>query len=133
MEKEKNVEINTIPRLFWDSVKSRGERVAMREKDLGIWQEISWSHYGEKAKLTGLALHTLGLEKGNVVSIASEGNPEWLYTDMGTIGAGGISSGVYKLQAKETPSGFIPIWVRLVREEFLVECIQQTRLHRLSI
>ena len=77
----------------------------MREKDLGIWQEISWSHYGEKAKLTGLALHTLGLEKGNVVSIASEGNPEWLYTDMGTIGA----------------------------EEFLVECIQQTRLHRLSI
>jgi len=95
LEKEKNVEINTIPRLFWDSVKSRGERVAMREKDLGIWQEISWSHYGEKAKLTGLALHALGLEKGNVVSIASEGNPEWLYTDMGTIGAGGISSGVY--------------------------------------
>ena len=45
------------------------------------------------------------LEKGNVVSIASEGNPEWLYTDMGTIGAGGIS----------------------------VECIQQTWLHRLSI
>ena len=95
MEKEKNVEINTIPRLFWDSVKSRGERVAMREKDLGIWQEISWSHYGERAKLTGLALHALGLEKGNVVSIGSEGNPEWLYTDMGTIGAGGISSGVY--------------------------------------
>jgi long-chain acyl-CoA synthetase len=95
LEKEKNVEINTIPKLFWDSVKSRGERVAMREKDLGIWQEISWSQYGEKAKLTGLALHTLGLEKGNVVSIASEGNPEWLYADMGTIGAGGISSGVY--------------------------------------
>ena len=95
MEKEKNVEINTIPRLFWDSVKSRGKKVAMREKDLGIWQEISWSHYGERAKLTGLALHTLGLKKGNVVSIASEGNPEWLYTDMGTIGAGGISSGVY--------------------------------------
>ena len=58
-----------------------------------------------KGKTNGLALHTLGLEKGNVVSIASEGNPEWLYTDMGTIGAGGIS----------------------------VECIQQTRLHRLSI
>ena len=101
MEKEKNVEINTIPKLFWNSVKSRADRVAMREKDLGIWQEISWTVYGEKAKLTGLALHTLGLEKGNVVSIASEGMPEWLYTDMGTIGAGGISSGIYTTDSAE--------------------------------
>ena len=54
MEKEKNVEINTIPKLFWNSVKSRADRVAMREKDLGIWQEISWTVYGEKAKLTSL-------------------------------------------------------------------------------
>ncbi len=73
----------------------------MREKDLGIWQEISWTEYGERAKLTGLALHTLGLEKGNVVSIASEGMPEWLYTDMGTIGAGGISSGIYTTDSSE--------------------------------
>ena len=101
MEKEKNVEINTIPKLFWNSVKSRADRVAMREKDLGIWQEISWTEYGERAKLTGLALHTLGLEKGNVVSIASEGMPEWLYTDMGTIGAGGISSGIYTTDSAE--------------------------------
>ena len=95
MEKEKNVEINTIPKLFWNSVKSRADRVAMREKDLGIWQTISWVKYGLQARNTGLALHSLGLKKGEVVSIASEGNPEWLYTDMGAIGAGGISSGVY--------------------------------------
>ena len=101
MEKEKNVEISTIPQLFWNSVTSRADRVAMREKDLGIWQEISWTVYGEKAKLTGLALHSLGLEKGNVVSIASEGMPEWLYTDMGTIGAGGISSGIYTTDSAE--------------------------------
>ena len=101
MEKEKNVEINTIPKLFWNSVKSRADRVAMREKDLGIWQEISWTEYGERAKLTGLALHTLGLEKGNVVSIASEGMPEWLYADMGIIGAGGISSGIYTTDSAE--------------------------------
>ena len=101
MEKEKNVEINTIPKLFWNSVKSRADRVAMREKDLGIWQEISWTEYGERAKVTGLALHTLGLEKGNVVSIASEGMPEWLYADMGIIGAGGISSGIYTTDSAE--------------------------------
>ena len=95
MEKEKNVEINTIPRLFWDSVITKHNKIAMREKHLGIWQSTTWEEYGVAARNIGLALHSLGLKKGDVVSIASEGIPEWLFTDMGTIAAGGISSGVY--------------------------------------
>ncbi len=95
MEEKKDVEIKSIPQLFWSTVQSRSSKVAMREKHLGIWQEVTWKQYGENAKKTGLALHSLGLKKGEVVSIASEGNPEWLYTDMGIIGAGGVSSGVY--------------------------------------
>ena len=95
MEKEKNVEINTIPRLFWDSVTIKSNKIAMREKHLGIWQATTWEEYGTAARNIGLALHSLGLKKGEVVSIASEGIPEWLFTDMGTIAAGGISSGVY--------------------------------------
>ena len=95
MEEKENVEINSIPKLFWNTVQDRAEKIAMREKHLGIWQETTWSSYGESAKFTGLALRSLGLEKGDVVSIASEGIPEWLFTDMGTIGAGGISSGIY--------------------------------------
>ena len=95
MEKEKDVEINTIPRLFWNSVVSKSNQVAMREKHLGIWQSTTWKEYGIAARNTGLALHFLGLRKGEVVSIASEGIPEWLFTDMGTVAAGGISSGVY--------------------------------------
>ncbi|SVA29266.1 uncharacterized protein METZ01_LOCUS82120 [marine metagenome] len=67
----------------------------MREKHLGIWQSTTWKEYGIAARNTGLALHFLGLRKGEVVSIASEGIPEWLFTDMGTVAAGGISSGVY--------------------------------------
>ena len=95
MEKEKNVEINTIPSLFWDSVSIKSNKIAMREKYLGIWQATTWEEYGAAARSVGLALHSLGLKKGEVVSIASEGIPEWLFTDMGTIAAGGISSGVY--------------------------------------
>ena len=95
MEKEKDVEINTISRLFWNSVVTKSNQVAMREKHLGIWQSTTWKEYGIAARNTGLALHFLGLRKGEVVSIASEGIPEWLFTDMGTVAAGGISSGVY--------------------------------------
>ena len=67
MEEKKDVEINTIPRLFWDSVANKSKNVAMREKHLGIWQSTTWGQYGLFAKKTGLALHSLGLKKGEVV------------------------------------------------------------------
>ena len=95
MEEKENVALDTVPKIFWNAVNTRKHKTAMREKDLGIWQSISWKEYGEKAKYIGLALNSLGLDKGDVVSIASEGIPEWLFTDLGVICVGGISSGVY--------------------------------------
>ena len=95
MEEKENVALDTVPKIFWNAVNTRKNKTAMREKDLGIWQSISWREYGDKAKYVGLALNSLGLDKGDVVSIASEGIPEWLFTDLGVICVGGISSGVY--------------------------------------
>ena len=95
MEEKKDVALDTIPKLFLNAVNSRGNKTAMREKDLGIWQSISWNVYGEQAKYVSLALNSLGLLKNDVVSIASEGIPQWLFTDLGVICAGGISSGIY--------------------------------------
>ena len=95
MEEKENVALDTVPKIFWNAVNTRKNKTAMREKDLGIWQSISWREYGDKAKYVGLALNSLGLNKNDVVSIASEGIPEWLFTDLGVICVGGISSGVY--------------------------------------
>ena len=95
MEEKENVALDTVPKIFWNAVNTRKNKTAMREKDLGIWQSISWREYGDKAKYIGLALNSLGLNKNDVVSIASEGIPEWLFTDLGVICVGGISSGVY--------------------------------------
>ena len=95
MEEKKDVALDNIPKLFLNAVNSRGNKTAMREKDLGIWQSISWNVSGEQAKYVSLALNSLGLLKNDVVSIASEGIPQWLFTDLGVICAGGISSGIY--------------------------------------
>ena len=86
---------DTIPRLFWKKVQDRGDTVAMREKDLGIWREITWRAYGTAAFETGMGLRALGLERGDVVSILSENTPEWLYADMGVQGIGCVTNGVY--------------------------------------
>ncbi len=79
----------------------RGDRIAHREKDLGIWQSYSWRDYYEHARAIGVALLSLGLERGQPVSILSEDNKEWLYCDLGVAGAGGISNGVYTTDSAE--------------------------------
>ncbi|MEI6548252.1 MAG: AMP-binding protein, partial [Burkholderiales bacterium] len=76
-------------------VAERGDATSMREKDFGIWRSISWASYGERARRVGVALGRLGLKRGDVVSILSENTPEWLYTDMGVMGMGGVTNGVY--------------------------------------
>ena len=90
---------STIPELFWKRVTERAEKVAIREKDFGIWNEYTWADYGEQARLAGLGLKALGLERGDVVSIASEVNKEWMFADLGVICAGGVTNGVYPTDA----------------------------------
>jgi len=86
---------DTTAKLFWKRVGEFNEKIAMREKDLGIWRTISWTEYGARARSIGLGLVSLGLHRGEVVSILSDNNPEWLYFDMGILGVGGVSNGVY--------------------------------------
>jgi long-chain acyl-CoA synthetase len=86
---------DTIPALFWHRVTSLADEIAIREKDLGIWNEYSWRDYGEHARLIGLGLKALGFQRGDVCSIASEINKEWMFADLGIICIGGITSGVY--------------------------------------
>jgi len=85
----------TIPSLFRKRVKELGERTALRQKVFGIWRDIVWSEYGRKVRHTACGLVELGLEKGDCVSIIGENRPEWLYADLGTMAAGGISVGIY--------------------------------------
>ncbi len=86
---------STLPRLFRHVVALRGDKVAMREKHLGIWRAISWRDYGKRAKEAGLGLVSLGLQPGDVVSIVADNCPEWLYADMGVLSVGAVTNGIY--------------------------------------
>jgi long-chain acyl-CoA synthetase len=90
---------DTIPKLFAHQVRARGTRTAFREKRLGIWRATSWHEYGELARWTGLGLVSLGLKRGEVVSILAETQPSWLYSDIGTICVGGVTNGIYPTDA----------------------------------
>jgi long-chain acyl-CoA synthetase len=86
---------DTVPTLFWHRATTRADKVAMREKDRGVWRAYTWGEYGTRAKAIGMGLIALGLQPGEHAAILSENNKEWLFSDLGVLCAAGISTGIY--------------------------------------
>ena len=87
--------IDTLPKALVRIAGVQPERVAMRHKDLGIWNDISWSEYLEKVREVALGLHALGVRKGDHVAIIGENQPEWLYSALGAMSVGATFVGIY--------------------------------------
>jgi long-chain acyl-CoA synthetase len=90
---------SSIPALFRNRVNELSDKVAIREKDFGLWNEYTWRDFGDYARRAGLGLMSLGLQRGDVCSIAAEVCKEWLFADLGIVCAGGIVNGVYPTDA----------------------------------
>jgi long-chain acyl-CoA synthetase len=88
-----------MSQLFQKRVTEFPEKVALREKDFGIWNEYTWRDWGDQARWVGCGLKSLGIERGDVCSIASEVNKEWMFADLGVVGIGGVTNGVYPTDA----------------------------------
>jgi long-chain acyl-CoA synthetase len=93
------IEHSTVARLFWHGVLERGPQVILRQKDLGIWRAVTWTELGQVAREVGMGLVALGFQPGEVASIQSNTNREWVYADLGILGAGGVSNGIYPTDA----------------------------------
>jgi len=90
---------DTVTTVFWRGVTERAGDVILRQKDFGIWQSLTWKRFGQIAREVGMGLVSLGLEPGECASVLSNTNREWLYADMGILGAGGVSNGIYPTDA----------------------------------
>ena len=87
----------TIPKLFYEKATQYGkDRVAMREKEFGIWRPITWQHYFENVKFIALGLISLGLEDGDKVAMIGDNRPEGLWAEMAALCARG--TGVWLFQ-----------------------------------
>jgi long-chain acyl-CoA synthetase len=86
---------DTIARSFLLAVEARGDRPAIRTKELGIWRPTNWRQWLQISKEIAYALHASGFRPGDVASIVANAIPEWVFADMGILCAGGISSGIY--------------------------------------
>lgn len=71
------------------------DRVALRDKNFGIWQEMTSSELWEHVLTAAHGLLALGVEPGQVTSIHSEDRPEWLIFDFASVAVRAVCTGMY--------------------------------------
>ena len=89
--------LDTLPRLLRSNAAKYGEsKVALREKEFGVWQPYTWKDYLEHVKYFSLGLVSLGLTKGDTISIIGDNRPEWLFAELAAQSARAIGIGIYQ-------------------------------------
>ncbi|AVP59119.1 AMP-dependent synthetase/ligase [Pulveribacter suum] len=92
---------DTITAMFWNAVHERGANVWLRQKELGIWKSWTWQQTGEAVREIAGGLLSLGLERGECVSILSNTCIEWVLADLAVLSCAGVANGIYPTDAPE--------------------------------
>ncbi|MBW8461427.1 long-chain fatty acid--CoA ligase [Acidovorax sp.] len=85
----------TLPQMLRERARTDAQRIAIRQKDFGIWKPFTWAQYYQRASHFGLGLRALGLPAGGHVGVISENRIEWVLTQMGAGLVGAVTVGVY--------------------------------------
>ncbi len=95
------LEARCFPDLFFRQVRRRDRKVALRHKDFGIWNRISWRQYGQSVREVAAGLLAHGLQFGDRVSILGDNRPEWMFCHIATMTSGGMTCGIYSTSSAE--------------------------------
>jgi long-chain acyl-CoA synthetase len=87
---------NTLPKLLLRNAEQRGDAIALREKEFGIWQTTTWREFAAHVRDFALGLHALGVRRGDKIAILGDNRPEWLYAELAAQALGGAAVGVYQ-------------------------------------
>jgi long-chain acyl-CoA synthetase len=88
-------ETTTIVTRVRDRAGATPDTVALREKDFGIWQEVTWGELWDWIERVAHGLLALGVQPGDRVAIHSENRCEWLYGDHAIVGVRAMTVGLY--------------------------------------
>ena len=88
--------IDTLPKHFMERVREYGDRkVAVRQKEFGIWQEFTWKDSFHQVRDICLGLASLGLQRGDKVSIIGDNDRQHLWADLAILAAGATAVGIF--------------------------------------
>jgi len=97
----------TLPQMLEKQAQEFGsKRIAVREKNFGIWQAYTWDDYLRYTKKVALGLAALGLRRGEHIGIITNNHSEWLFTELGAQALGAVTLNLFTAAvAKELAFG----------------------------
>jgi long-chain acyl-CoA synthetase len=85
-----------LPLLLVKNAETFGDRIALREKELGIWQSYSWLEYLTRTAEFSAGLKNMGLGEGDILVLIGDNRPEWLWAQLAIQCLGGTALGLYQ-------------------------------------
>jgi len=86
----------TLPQYFVEKVHQYDEKkVAVRQKEFGIWREYSWQESYENVRDFGLGLIALGIERGDKVCTVGDNDRQYVWGYLALQAVGGVQVGLY--------------------------------------
>lgn len=86
----------TLPQFLHEHAKKTPDNVALRERNYGIWQSLTWQEYLEQVKYFCLGLVYLGLTPEETIAIIGDNRPEWVIAELAAQSARAKSIGIYQ-------------------------------------
>ena len=87
---------DTFPRFVLENARRVPDKVAIREKDYGIWQSHTWKDYHERGRRIALGLASLGLARGDKAAIVGDNRPELYWSVFAVQALGGVPVPLYQ-------------------------------------
>ena len=88
--------LDTFPKLVARNARDWPRKVAIREKDLGIWLSYTWKDYLEQARLIALGLAALGFARGDKTAVVGDNRPQLYWAMLATQALGGVPVPLYQ-------------------------------------
>ncbi|XP_036295370.2 long-chain-fatty-acid--CoA ligase ACSBG1, partial [Pipistrellus kuhlii] len=91
----------TVHQMFRRALARYGQLPALGYKRRGRWERLTYAQYYLQARRAAKGFLKLGLERAHSVAILGFNSPEWFFSAVGTVFAGGIVTGIYTTSSPE--------------------------------
>jgi long-chain acyl-CoA synthetase len=83
------IESQTLPQYFLQQAHKYGAgKIALRQKEFGIWREFSWQDSYEQVRDFALGLIVLGVQRGDKICTIGDNDRYYLWGYLGLLAVG---------------------------------------------